>query len=238
MIQLSIELNMKNTLKSYPMPFTRLELCILSVVDGELCVLLGKREEEPAMGLWAMPGGVLRIDLDADLEAAARRVATERLGHDIGVALPYLKQQCAVGGPERDPRAPWSLSIIYRALVPIESFAPLPGKRLTDLKWTSADRASTDRTTAFDHHQRIAAAVSDLRREVEGMDIPLDFFGSEFTLGELQSGCEHLLGYGLDKSSFRRKLDERQLVRPVAGEFRHGANRPAQLFTKASQAEI
>jgi len=89
---------MSSTIKSYPMPFTRLELCILSVVERELCVLLGKREEEPAKGLWAMPGGVLRIDLDKTLEEAAQRVSEER----IDVRLPYLKQQCAVGGPGRD----------------------------------------------------------------------------------------------------------------------------------------
>lgn len=232
-MQLTSEPNVNNTSKSYPMPFTRLELCILSIVDDELCVLLGKREEEPAMGLWAMPGGVLRIDLDADLDAAARRVATERLGTKVGDALPYLKQQCSVGGPGRDPRAPWSLSIIYRALVPIESFAPSPGKRLSDLKWTAVDKASTDQTLAFDHQQRIATAVAELRREVEGMDIPFDFFGYEFTLGELKSGCEQLLGYGLDKSSFRRKLDDRRMVQPVEGAFRRGANRPAQLFSKS-----
>ncbi len=60
-----------------------------SVVESEMSVLLGKREEEPSKGKWAMPGGVLRIDLDKTLEEAAQRVSEER----IGVRLPYLKQQ-------------------------------------------------------------------------------------------------------------------------------------------------
>ncbi len=220
---------MPNTLKPYPMPFTRMELCILSVVDGELSVLLGKREEEPAKGLWAMPGGVLRIDLDVDLEAAAQRVATER----IGVAIPYMKQQCAVGGPGRDPRASWSLSVVYRALVRLEQLAPLPGKRLSNLKWTTVDDASSDCRLAFDHHRLIASAVTDLRHEVESMDLPLEYFDEEFTLGELQSGCEALLGYALDKSSFRRKLGDRGVVKAIEGALRRGANRPAQLYSKA-----
>lgn len=226
-----------NPTKPYPMPFTRMELCVLSVVDGALSVLLGKREEEPSKGLWAMPGGVLRIDLDPDLESAARRVATERLGTGIATALPYLKQQCAVGGPGRDPRAPWSLSVIYRALVPSDQLAPLPGKRLSGLKWTAVDALADARDLAFDHPLRIAHAVADLRREVEGMDLPFDHFGAQFTLGELQSGCEQLLGYALDKSSFRRKLDDRGLVRPIEGAFRRGANRPAQLFCRAANPE-
>ncbi len=43
-----------------------------------------------------------------------------------------------------------------------------------------------------------------------------------------------LLGRRLDKSSFRRRLDERSLVEPVPGEMRTGPFRPAQLFRKLS----
>ena len=221
---------MSSTIKSYPMPFTRLELCILSVVEGALSVLLGKREEEPAKGAWAMPGGVLRIDLDNTLEEAAQRVSEER----IGVRLPYLKQQCAVGGLGRDPRAPWSLSVVYRALIPAESFSPKAGKRLTHLKWVSVEEASEDTALAFDHQELIVASARDLRNEIEMMDLPFDYFPHEFTLGELQMGCELLLGYSLDKSSFRRKLDDRKIVSAIDGEFKRGANRPAQLFTRAT----
>jgi 8-oxo-dGTP diphosphatase len=221
---------MSATIKSYPMPFTRLELCILSVVEGKLSVLLGKREEEPAKGLWAMPGGVLRIDLDKTLEEAAQRVSEER----IDVRLPYLKQQCAVGGPGRDPRAPWSLSVVYRALIPGDNFSPKAGKRLTNLKWVRVDEASADTALAFDHHLLIASAVKDLRDEIEAMDLPFNYLPSEFTLGELQTECELLVGYCLDKSSFRRKLDDRKIVSAIDGEFKRGANRPAQLFTRAT----
>jgi len=221
---------MSATIKSYPMPFTRLELCILSVVEGKLSVLLGKREEEPAKGAWAMPGGVLRIDLDNTLEEAAQRVSEER----IGVRLPYLKQQCAVGGLGRDPRAPWSLSVVYRALIPAESFSPKAGKRLTLLKWVSVEEASEDTALAFDHQELIVASAKDLRNEIETMELPFDYFPHEFTLGELQMGCELLLGCSLDKSSFRRKLDDRKIVSAIDGEFKRGANRPAQLFTRAT----
>lgn len=108
----------------YPIPFTLIELAIMSIVDGGLVVLLGKREQAPHQGKWALPGGVLRIDLDQDLDAAAQRVAVERLG----VELPYLRQLRATGGVERDSRAPWALSIAYRALIPIRSHQPQSGQ--------------------------------------------------------------------------------------------------------------
>src|SRR6185369_8605347 len=112
--------------KPYPMPFTRIELVVLSIVDGGLAVLLGKRAEAPHAGCWGLPGGVLRIDLDGNLEAAAQRVAGERLG----VGLPFLRQVVAVGGKDQDERAPWALSIAYRALLPVDSFDPKAGKRV------------------------------------------------------------------------------------------------------------
>lgn len=211
----------------YPMPFTRLELVVLGLVDGELHVLLAKRAGDPFKGRWALPGGVLRIDLDESLEAAAQRVAQERLG----CHLPFLRQFCAVGGPQRDAqRSSWALSIVYRALVDAASFDPAGGKRVEALAWQPVDKASRDRTLAFDHAEIIGRAVEATRQEVRNLELPRGFIPGRFTLGELQSLCEQLLGELLDKSSFRRRLADRQLVEPVEGEMRTGAYRPAQVF--------
>ena len=138
--------------RAYPMPFTRIELAVLSIVDGGLAVLLGKREQAPHKGKWALPGGVLRIDLDADLGAAAQRVADERLGW-----LPFLRLLTAVGSKSRDPRAPWALAIVYRALVPLDAFDPKAGKRLENLRWVPVDEAAADTRLAFDHAELVGA---------------------------------------------------------------------------------
>jgi 8-oxo-dGTP diphosphatase len=104
---------------NYPMPFTRLELAVLGVVEGELHVLLAKRAGDPFKGRWALPGGVLRINLDESLEAAAQRVAQERLG----CHLPFLRQLCAVGGPQRDAqRSSWALSLSKSSIAKAQSW--------------------------------------------------------------------------------------------------------------------
>ena len=97
---------MTTAAKPYEMPFTRVELAVLSLVGGRLCVLLGRRAQAPHAGRWALPGGVLRIDLDNNLEDAAQRTARERLG----TGLPFVRQLVTVGTKTRDPRAPWSLA--------------------------------------------------------------------------------------------------------------------------------
>lgn len=207
------------------MPFTRVELAVLSLVEGALSVLLGKRSQAPYAGRWALPGGVLRIDLDDDLEKAAERTAVERLG----TPMPFLRQLCAVGGRHRDPRAPWALSIVYRGLVPQDTIALHAGKRLESLTWRPVEDVIADTRLAFDHAVLIARAVQVTRDEVTDLDLPREFLPGEFTLGELQATCEALLGQRLDKSSFRRKLADRSLVEPVPGAMKTGAFRPAQL---------
>ena len=121
------------------------------------------------------------------------------------MALPYLRQMCAVGGRTRDPRAPWALSVAYRGLADAAALDATPGKRL-----------------------------EALRAEVDRLELPFGLLPQTFTLTEPQALCEALLGRRLDKSSFRRRLDERDLVEPVAGEMRTGAFRPAQLYRARS----
>ena len=208
------------------MPFTRVEVAIQSLVNGQLCTLLIRRNEAPYKGLWAMPGGVVRIDLDADLEDATQRITLERLG----VRLPYLKQLTTVGSKSRDPRSPWGLSVVYRALIPIQSIAPQPGKRIEEIRWVALSELDQAGEMAFDHHDLICKAITTTQNETDELKLPIGFLPDTFTLSELQSLCEQLAGRTLDKSSFRRKLRDRLLVEPVEGKFVGGANRPALLY--------
>jgi len=219
--------------KNYPMPFTRVELVVLTLLDGSLHVLLAKRAEAPYAGKWALPGGVLRIDLDTSIDAAAHRVALERLGADV----PDLHQLCAVGGAKRDPRAPWAMSVVYRALIQYERIEVHAGKRIESLQFKPADEASCDTSLAFDHASLIARTLATTRQQTQGMDMPAGLVADQFTLGELQATCEQVLGHALDKSSFRRKLADRGLVEVIEGITRQGAFRPAQLYKFADKLE-
>jgi hypothetical protein len=225
---------MEPVLKKYPMPFTRLEIAVLSIVDGALAVLIGRRAGRPHAGKWALPGGVLRIDLDRDLDAAVQRVATERLQ----TTLPFMRQLCAVGSAKRDPRSAWAVSIVYRALLPHDAIAPEAGKRIETLRWCPVEEAMADKALAFDHRELIAQAVEATRAEIERLELPFGFLPEAFTLGELQATCAAMLGRPLDKSSFRRRLDAANLVDPVQGEMRTGAFRPAQLYRKRGSEEF
>lgn len=211
----------------HPMPFVRIELALLAVDGGGLQVLLGKRKEAPFAGRWALPGGALRIEFDADLGAACRRVARERLGLD----LPAASQLCTTGGRARDPRAPWALAVVYRSTTTPGRFAVEPGKRLTDLRWADAVAAAQDPGLAFDHAAVIGQAIDRLREDVAALRFPIGLIEEPFTLTDLQSVSAAVLGRPVDKASFRRRVEAAGCVAPVDGELRTGPFRPAQLYT-------
>lgn len=208
------------------MPFVRTELVVLCVQDGDLKVLMSRRQEAPHKGLQGLPGGVLRIDLDDSLEAAAQRVARERLGQP----LPNLSQLGAVGGKERDERAPWALSVVYRSLVQPD-LRPTPGKRVVSLDWLPVGEVMGQAGFAFDHAELVTRAVADTRGQIEGLRFPAGWVPEPFTLPELQSFCEAVLGRSLDKVTFRRRIDAAGQVQALEGAQRTGgAFRPAQLY--------
>lgn len=210
----------------HQMPFVRLELVLLTVKDGNLQVLLSHRKEAPFKGKWGLPGGVLRIDLDASLEAGAQRVATERLGR----TLPNVNQVSVVGGAKRDPRAPWAMSVVYRSLVQAD-IETTPGKRVQALAWRAVADIADSKDIAFDHADLIAQAVEAIRQEIKELRFPVGWVPDVFTLGELQGLSEAVLGSALDKVTFRRRMDVLGVAVPIEGQMRSGgAHRPAQVY--------
>lgn len=215
----------------YPMPLVRVDVVLLAVHEGQLHVLLSHRKEAPFQGRWGLPGGVLRIDLDASLEAAAQRVAQERLGR----SLSNLTQVVSVGGADRDPRAPWAMTVVYTSLVSAD-MPRTPGKRVQALAWKMVEQIESDGPLAFDHAALIRLAAEKVRSDVRDIRFPEGSIPHDFTLPELQSISEAILGQHLDKVTFRRRIEAARLAEPVPGVMRGGAHRPAQVYRLASRS--
>lgn len=214
--------------KRYPMPFCRIELAVLAPRDGRLSLLLARRDSAPDRGRWALPGGVIRIEEDADLEAAAARVARERIGSEP----PGLQPLRAVGGRDRDARGDvrgWAISLVYRTLLAAPPEVA-PGKRVQELRWVDVEKFDELGPWAFDHRQLADEAVDATRTDAEEFRLPAGYLPAKFTLTALQKACEVVLGHPIEKSNFRRKLRDRDIVEPLEGEFQTGAFRPAAVY--------
>jgi 8-oxo-dGTP diphosphatase len=197
------------------------DVVLLTLVDSKLQVALFPREKAPAMGVLALPGGFIHEQEDESTEAAAVRVLREK----TGVESPYLEQLQCFSGPSRDERG-WSLTVAYFAVVPREV---LPGQ----VKLFSVDRMPK---TAFDHSKIVKAAVQRLRSKSGYSSLPIHLCGSEFTIAELHAVYEAVMGEERNLASFRRKLEDLDVLEAVPGVMKRvGASRPAQVYRQKAK---
>lgn len=188
----------------FPRPFTTVDVVIFTVVDDALQVLLVQRPSdpgEPHPGAWALPGGFVDIDRDADLLACARRKLLEK----TGVASPYLEQLGSWGSATRDPRG-WSATHAYFALIPSQGVTLARGANAADVGWFDVDALPKRMKLAFDHAEILQAAVERLRGKVEYTSLPAYLLPEPFTLPQLQHAYEVVLGRPVDKSGFRTRM--------------------------------
>lgn len=205
----------------YPLVMT--DIALFTVQQRELQVLLVKRKEEPAAGQWALPGGFLKPDVDADLDATAKRVLLRK----TRVVTPHLEQVATFSGRDRDPRD-WSVCTLYYALLPADRIGAVQGEKTEAIEWCNAYRPG--HRLAFDHALLMRRAVEVLRAKVERFALPLHLMPAQFTLTELQQACEAIQGTALDKSVFRRRIKGDADLILLPGEFQLGPQRPAQLY--------
>jgi 8-oxo-dGTP diphosphatase len=215
--------------REFVTPLVTVDLAIFSVIDDELVVLLVQRPDtpqEPYPKAWALPGGFIDIDKDADLLACARRKLLEK----TGVATPYLEQLGAWGSRNRDPRG-WSITQVYFSLLPASGVELRAGANAADVRWARIEpgASAVGERLAFDHKTLLAAALQRLRSKVEYTSLPAFLLAEEFTLSELQRAYEIVLGRPIEKSAFRKRVNDAGLVEAVPRK-RLSTNRPAQLY--------
>ena len=217
----------------FPRPYTTVDVVIFTILDKALKVLLVQRPgqaDDPFPGLWALPGGFVNVDLDADLLACARRKLREKTGVDS----PYLEQLGSWGGAARDPRG-WSATHVYFALIPGADIALTKGANAADVAWFDVDELLAVPQLAFDHWEILVAAVERLRSKVEYTSLPAFLLTEPFTLPQLQQVYETVLGRTVDKSGFRTRMLAAQFL-VEAGHVDGTSNRPAMGYRLADRS--
>jgi 8-oxo-dGTP diphosphatase len=207
----------------HPTPIVTVDVVMLALIAGELHIACVQRAEAPHQGELALLGGYAHTDEDSSLEDTARRV----LRLKAGIKRAYLEQLQTFSGPTRDPRG-WSLSVAYCALMRPEQLAAL--QTAVQLIPISALPK-----LPFDHKHIVAAALRRVQNKSSYSSLPTFLLPSTFTLSEMQTVYEQVLGGRLDRVSFRRKMIEQDFIEPVAGQFKTGVQRPAQMYRLKKQ---
>jgi 8-oxo-dGTP diphosphatase len=201
-------------------PAVTVDVVILTLVEGDLRILLVQRPQPPFEGQWALAGGFIRPD--ESLEAAAQRQLQQHLRDPQGS---YLEQLYTFGEPDRDPRTR-VVTVVYFALVGTGN----PQQSVTDGRWFSVNKLPAP--LAFDHESIIHYTVTRLRGKLDYTTIAFMLLSPEFTLSELQIVHEAILNRKLDKRNFRKKVLTSDIfeLHETDRTKMEGPHRPARLY--------
>ena len=198
--------------------FAAVDVVPLTLLGDELQLVLVRRTQEPFADVWALPSG----PVDTACDAHTRDTALRLLRAQAAVEHAYVEQLATFSGPARDPRG-WSLTVAYCALIPPEAVAAAEGVRTVPLAQTPL--------LPLDQGSIVKTALQRVRNKSQYSSLPVHLCGPTFSLPQLQQVYESILGEPLNKVSFRRKMDEMNLLEPVPGALQSGgAHRPAQLY--------
>jgi 8-oxo-dGTP diphosphatase len=195
------------------------DIVIFTIRDRVLQVALVKRGVPPFQGQYAIPGGFLREG--ESLEEAAQR----ELYEEAGVRNVFLEQLYSFGDAKRDPRGR-VITVAYFALIASDKLSLIAGADAAEAGWFPVHDLPP---LAFDHQHILGYALERLRNKLEYTTVGFQLLPQKFTLGELQSVYEAILGRHLDKRNFRRKIALLGILKPLR-EWRHTGRKPAQLF--------
>jgi 8-oxo-dGTP diphosphatase len=201
-------------------PSLTVDCVVFGYGDEALQVLLIQRDLEPFAGRWALPGGFVHID--ETLDDAARR----ELEEETGVADVYLEQLYTFGAIDRDPRRR-IVSVAYYALVKLSDHRVKAATDARDAAWHPVGRTPP---LAFDHAEILRVALERLRGKLRYQPIGFELLPPKFTLTQLQSLYETVLGHPLDKRNFRKKINAMDILVPL-DEYQQGVpHRAARLY--------
>lgn len=225
---------------SYPRPALAVDPVVLEVSGSQLRVALTRREVEPQLGSWALPG--VFVNAGEVLEHAVERALLTKCG--VAESL-FTEQLFTWDAPGRDPRG-WVVVVAYVVIAvsgTLNESRPSPGAlRLFDVEVPWPDetggsafvrRDGEGVDLAFDHSEILGAAVKRLRGRLRYTSIALNFLPETFTLRAAQDVYEAISGETINKDSFRRHIVQTmQFVEPT-GRFQDGvAHRPAELYRR------
>ncbi|MQA00763.1 MAG: NUDIX domain-containing protein [Dehalococcoidia bacterium] len=200
-----------------PSPVVAAIVVIFAILDDGLQVLLVHRSAEPERDKWALPGG--RWDGSESLEDSAQR----KLLGETGASDLYLEQLFTTSN--LDATSP-SVAVAYFALVEDSSV-----RLRQDREWPPAwHRVDALPGLAFRNNEVIKQAVERVRAKLEYTNIAYGLLPEEFTLRELQTVYQAILGEALDRRNFRKRMLSAGLIEATGGHRREGAHRPALLY--------
>ena len=197
-----------------------IDCVIFGFEQSVLEILLIKRAGNPYKGMWALPGGFVKKE--ELVEDAAKRI----LKVTTGVSNIYLEEVAVFDRIDRFPL--WRVFTIgHFALISPEHYKLSTGIDSTEVKWFKISKLPE---LHFDHKHIIEVTLSKLRSRVRYKPIGFELLPGKFTLPQLQTLYEVILGKKLDKRNFRKKIMKMNLLKRLKEKDQNNIRRAAYLY--------
>jgi 8-oxo-dGTP diphosphatase len=197
-----------------------IDCVVFGFEQSVLEILLIKRAGNPHKGNWALPGGFIKKE--EFVEDAAKRI----LKVTTGISNIYLEEVAVFDQIDRFPL--WRVFTIgHFALISPEHYKLTTGIDSTDVKWFEVSKLPE---LHFDHKHIIEVALRKLRSSVRYKPIGFELLPEKFTLPQLQTLYEVILGKKLDKRNFRKKIMKMDLLKRLKEKDQNNIRRAAYLY--------
>jgi 8-oxo-dGTP diphosphatase len=229
------------TLQKEVIPQLSVNCVIFGFHEKSLKLIVNKIDLESGTPLVVLPGGY--VGQREDLSAAVVRIVKESTGLEnilfrqfdvFGDASRSFGKEFAshpklMAGDQTlfDWVAKRHVTICYLALVDFNKIELKPTQFLESAEWLPINKA---KTLAMDHADIVRSARESLLMELPYSPVESNLLPKKFTLPELHSLMEAILGRHIDRPNFRRKALKSNVLIKVGQDGSQG-RRPADLYT-------
>lgn len=224
-------LKMENPTHKFPRPAVTVDaVTIRWEKNNGLALLIGKRNEEPFKGQWALPGAFLLEGKETPEETLSRL-----LKEKTGTIPKNITLACVQGDLKRDPRG-HVLSIGYLTICPFPAVDPTPGGNFSSTIWHPLLVPLPK--MAFDHQKIVREATQKLHPIRFTENLAFNLLPREFTISWLRDLCRDIAPkdqlHLTDPRNFHttfKKMEKAGIVEKTPEKL-SGAHRPAQLYRR------
>lgn len=209
----------KSYYKQHDRLYIGVDCIVFGLCEGSLKLLLIKRNFEPHKGEWSLMGGF--VNYEESVDNAARRVLKDLTGLD-GI---YMHQIGTFGEVDRDP-GERVVSVAYCALL---NFPDIDHESLMshNAHWVDFNQIPH---LCLDHDSMIRKAITKIQNKFRTEPLAFRLLPQRFTLTQLQSLYETLLGMKIDKRNFRRRVLENSCIVSTDLVDKENSRRGARMY--------
>ena len=187
----------------YPHPAVTTDCVVFGFNGQKLKVLLIERGMEPYKGMWAFPGGFMRIN------ETAEECALRELKEETSLELKFIKQLGTFSAINRDPRER-VVTIAFYSLA--RQSEVRGGDDAAGARWWSIDEVPQ---LAFDHDYILRQAMNRIRQDIHFEPVGFGLLEEQFTIADLQRLYENILGVHFDRRNFYHKILQTGILQEV-----------------------